>query len=213
MPVIASWIREKDEPWFEGSFAVLGRADLVTRNARRGDAIDLQAVDAILITGGEDISAKFLHQPIPDPAHIEDPVPERDAWEFAAVAAAVERGIPLLGVCKGLQVINVALGGTLHLDIPGHNRPEQKSANIQPLRHDSGNASPWRYDCVNSSHHQAIDRLGGGLEVLAWCQADNIIEQVRSRTLPWCVGVQYHPERDPKYYRSVFGDFVEAIPA
>jgi putative glutamine amidotransferase len=213
MPVIASWIREKDEPWFESSFAVLGRSDLVTRNARRGDAIDFRAVDAILITGGEDIAAEYLHQPIPNPALIEDSVPERDAWEFAAVAAAFERGIPLLGVCKGLQVINVALGGTLHLDIRGHDLPEQKSANIQPLRHDAANASPWRYDRVNSSHHQAIDRLGDGLEVLAWCEADNIIEQVRSGTLPWCVGVQYHPERDPKFYRSVFGDFVDAIPA
>ena len=66
---------------------------------------------------------------------------------------------------------------------------------------------------MNSSHHQAIDRLGDGLEVLAWCGDDDIIEQVRSRTLPWCMGVQYHPERDPKYYRDLFADFVGAIPA
>src|SRR5258708_4921727 len=139
MPVVASWIREKVEPHFAASFAVLGRPDLELRNARRGDAIDLRSADAVLITGGEDISAEFLHQAVPNPALIEDPVPDRDAWEFAAVAAAVERGIPLLGICKGHQLINVALGGTLHLDIPGHNRPEEKSANLQPLRHDSGN--------------------------------------------------------------------------
>jgi putative glutamine amidotransferase len=213
MPVIASWIREKDEPCFESSFAGLSRPDLTLRNARRDEAIDLAAVDAVLITGGEDISAEFLHQAVPNPALIEDPVPARDAWEFAAVAAAVERGIPLLGVCKGHQLINVALGGTLHLDIPGHNRPEQKSANLQPLRHDSRNPAPWRYACINSSHHQAIDRLGDGLDAVAWCEADNIIEQVRSRTLPWCVGVQYHPERDPEFYRAVFAEFVGAIPS
>ena len=213
MPVIASWIREKDEPWFRDSFAVLGRNDLLLRNARRGEEMDLDAIDAVLLTGGEDISADYLHQAIPNPAWIEDPVPERDAWEFAAVAAAVRRGIPIFGICKGLQVLNVALGGTLHLDIDGHDLPEQKSANIQPVRHDTASPAPWRYARVNSSHHQALDRLGDGLEAHAWCPSDDVIEHVRSRTLPWCVGVQYHPERDPEYYRALFAGFVGAIPA
>src|SRR5258708_37039050 len=124
MPVVASWIREKDEPHFAGSFAVLGRPDLELRNARRGDAIDLRSADAVLITGGEDISAEFLHQAVPNPALIEDPVPDRDAWEFAAVAAAVEPRVSFLGVCKGPQLINVALGGPPHLDIPRQNRPQ-----------------------------------------------------------------------------------------
>lgn len=211
MPVIASWIREKDEPWFNRSFALLERGDLVRPNARRADVIDLGTVDAVLITGGEDISEAYLRQPVPNPAFIEDPVPERDAWEFAAVAAAIERGIPLLGVCKGHQVINVALGGTLHLDIEGHDLPELKTVNTQGLRHDSGLAAAWRYPGVNSSHHQAIDRLGDGLEAHSWCASDGVIEQVRSRTLPWCVGVQFHPERDPEYYRALFADFVDAI--
>lgn len=212
MPVIASWVREKDESWFSLSFAELRRNDLVPRNARRGEWADLGTVDAILITGGEDISEGYLRQAVPNPALIQDPVPERDAWEFAAAAAAIERGIPLLGVCKGHQVINVALGGTLHLDIEGHDLPELKSANGQALRHDASLPAAWRYGCVNSSHHQAIDRLGDGLEVHSWCAADGVIEQVRSRTLPWCVGVQYHPERDPEYYRALFADFVDAIP-
>src|SRR5262249_20385700 len=172
MPVIASWVREKDESWFAASLAAAGRKDLVTPNARRGEAIDFQTMNGLLLTGGEDIAPEFLHQPVPDPAILDSPVPERDQWEFAAVAAAIERGIPILGVCKGHQVLNVALGGTLRLDIPGHNRPEQKSANIQELRHDSHNSESWRYDLVNSSHHQAIDQLGQGLEVLAWSETD-----------------------------------------
>ena len=212
MPVIASWVREKDESWFSRSLAGLGRGDFELRNARRGEEANLETVDAILITGGEDISAAYLHQPVPNPAFIEDPVPERDAWEFAAAAAAIERGIPLLGVCKGLQVMNVALGGTLLLDIEGHDLPELKSANAQALRHAAVIPAAWRFERVNSSHHQAIDRLGDGLEAHSWCAADGVIEQVRSRTLPWCVGVQYHPERDPEYYRAVFADFVAAIP-
>ena len=213
MPLIASWIREKDESWFADSLAGLGRTDLIVRNARREGTIDLAQADAVLLTGGEDIAAEYLRQPVPDPAILDTPVRERDAWEFAAVAAAVARGLPLFGVCKGLQVLNVVLGGTLQLDIRGHNLPEQKSANLQPLRHDAANSPHWRYARVNSSHHQAIDRLGDGLEVLAWCGDDDIIEQVRSRTLPWCMGVQYHPERDPEYYRGLFADFVGAIPA
>jgi putative glutamine amidotransferase len=212
MPVIASWIREKDERWFADSLSGHGGADFIVRNARRGEAIDLSTIGALLLTGGEDIAAEYLHQPVPDPAILDEPVRERDAWEFAATTAAVARGIPIFGVCKGLQVLNVVLGGTLHLDIRGHNLPEQKSANVQPLRHDAGNPAAWRYDRVNSSHHQAIDRLGDGLEVLAWCETDTIIEQVRSRKLPWCVGVQYHPERDPEFYRAVFAEFVDAVP-
>lgn len=212
VPVIASWVREKDEPWFSRCFADLERGQLRLLNARCGAETNLAVVDAVLITGGEDISAGYLRQPVPDPSLIEDPVPERDAWEFAAVAAAVARGIPILGVCKGLQVINVALGGTLHLDIEGHDMPELKSANVQSLRHDLAMPAAWRYDSVNSSHHQALDRLGDGLEAHAWCAADGVIELARSRTLPWCVGAQYHPERDSKYYRALFADFVDAIP-
>ncbi len=211
MPVIASWIREKDEPWFARAFAALGRTDLVFRNGRRGEiAPTLQGVEALLLTGGEDIGAAYLRQAVPDPKLIEDPVPERDTWEFAATAAALERGIPILGVCKGHQVLNVALDGTLRLHIEGHALPAQKTANVQPLRFDHGASASRRFDLVNSSHHQAIDRLGDGLVVEAWHAQDDIIEQVRSTKLPWCVGVQYHPERDADFYRPLFADFVGA---
>ena len=105
-------------------------------------------------------------------------------------------------------MLNVALGGTLHLDIPGHDLPELKSANIQPLRFATG--VDHRFPQVNSSHHQAIDRLGEGLNVEAWCASDGIIEQARIRDYPFGLGVQYHPERDIGYAR-LFEDFFDSL--
>ncbi len=211
MITIASWIREKDEPWFSRSFAAVGRPGVRITNARRGEQVSLlEGANALLLTGGEDISAGYLRQPVPDLSILDSPIPERDAWEFAAIAVAIERGLPIFAICKGHQVLNVALGGTLHLDISGHNRPEQKDANLQTLRYDAGVNDHRRFTQVNSSHHQALDRLGDGLVVEAWTSDDHIIEQVRSIRLPWCFGVQFHPERDADYYRSLFSDFVDA---
>jgi len=92
--------------------------------------------------------------------------PERARWEFKAVQEALSRGLPILAICKGLQVFNVALGGTLKLDIQGHNLPEQKQRDVQPLR--SARGASHRFSKVNSAHHQAIDQLGDDLEVEAW---------------------------------------------
>jgi len=83
--------------------------------------------------------------------------------------------------------------------------PEQKDQNIQSLRCER--SAPHRFQKVNSTHHQAIERLGNDLEVEAWCADDNIIEQVRLRNHPFALGVQYHPERDAAYYEALFEDF------
>jgi putative glutamine amidotransferase len=135
--------------------------------------------------------------------------PKRDAWEFAATEHALTRGLPIFAICKGIQVFNVALGGTLKLDIPGHRSADQRDRNIQPLRHER--AARHRFVSVNSQHHQAIDLPGDGLEIEAWCAEDDIIEQVRLRDYPFALGVQYHPERDIAHYASLFEDFVEAL--
>lgn len=177
-------------------------------NARTG-LVDLDRAAGLLVTGGPDISIGFLRQPVLDPSIIEDPEPERDAWEFAAVKHALAKGLPVLAVCKGVQVLNVALGGTLHLDIPGHNLPEQKSQNIQPLRYAA--SATVRFEMVNSSHHQALDQLGEGLKVEAWSAADGIVEQVRLRNYPFALGVQYHPERDFHHYAPLFERFFTQV--
>jgi len=127
MPNLASWIRRRDERWFNPILST--RAEITVLNAARSP-MSLQEMDALLLTGGKDIAAEYLRQPVPDPTILEKPDPARDEWEFAAVGVALERGLPILAICKGMQLLNVALGGTLRLDIPGHNLPRQKSHDV-----------------------------------------------------------------------------------
>ena len=130
--------------------------------------------------GGSDISPEFLRQDFPDPSVVDKQIdPERDRWEFPAVQNALSCGLPILAICKGLQVFNVALGGTLKLDIQGHNLRDQKHRDVQPLR--SARGASHRFPKVNSAHHQAIDQLGDDFEVEAWAAHDGVIEQVRLR--------------------------------
>jgi len=208
MPRVISWIREKDEEMFQSFFTP--HPDFTLENARRAQP-DLDKMDALLLTGGADISAAYLKQPVSQlelGLIEEDAEADRDAFEFAALQSAIERGIPILAVCKGVQVLNVALGGTIHLDIPGHDLPEMKSHNVQPLRFST--KASIRFERVNSSHHQALDQLGQGLEVEAWCRSDSVIEQVRLKNYPYALGVQFHPERDSSY-KPLFEQFVAEV--
>lgn len=201
MKTVVTWMRECDEQHF--GFFFSPRRDIRLLNARVESA-RVTGASGLLLTGGPDISPEFLRQPVPDPALVENPDQARDAWEFASLEAALDDGMPVFAICKGMQLLNVALGGTLHLDITGHNDPALKTANCQPLRHATG--TRHRYEAVNSSHHQAVDILGVRLEIEAWCASDDVIEQVRWREHPWALGVQYHPERDP-VYSALFDDF------
>lgn len=207
MPNLATWMRPKDETWFRPFFAKHPEIHLF--DAARDD-VSMDRMDGLLLTGGSDVTPEFLRQENVDPTliHQDDLDPERDRWEFEAVSKALARGLPILAICRGIQVLNVALGGTLKLDISGHGLPEQKDQDIQPLRHDT-NAN-HRFESVNSSHHQAIDRLAAGFEVEAWCAHDDIIEQVRLRNYPFALAVQYHPERG-KIYDGLFEDFFARV--
>jgi putative glutamine amidotransferase len=206
MANLATWMRPKDEKWFRPFFAK--HPDVQVFDARKGD-VALDQMDGLLLTGGSDISPEFLRQEVTDPSVLsKDKDPERDRWEFAAVQEALARGLPIFAICKGLQVFNVALGGTLKLDIKGHNLPEQRDRDVQPLRH-SRRAS-HRFSKVNSAHHQAIERLGEDLEVDAWSAHDGIIEQIHLRKYPFARAVQYHPERSP-VYESLFEDFFSRL--
>ena len=217
MPTLATWIRETDEPFFARWF--LDRPDGAVVNAAHGPAPAdgepaLPAGAAgLLLSGGPDIGETFLRQPVPDPSVIEkDAQPTRDAWEFAATREAIACGLPVFAICKGVQVLNVALGGTLHLDIPGHNAPELRLGNLQAVAYGTQAPAHTRYERINSSHHQALDRLGDGLEVEAWSPGDGIVEQVRRRDYPYCFGVQYHPERHAQY-AALFQEFFGRLTA
>ena len=202
MPNLATWIRPKDTKSFRTIFAK--HPEIKVWNARNQD-VPLEEMDGLLLTGGSDISPDFLRQEIPDASVLDKEIdPKRDRWEFTAVQQALSRGLPILAICKGLQVFNVALGGTLKLDIKGHNLPEQRDCDVQPLQSDRRAAH--RFSKVNSAHHQAIDRLGDDLEVEAWAAHDGIVEQVRLRKHPFALAVQYHPERS-RLYDALFEDF------
>ena len=200
MKHIATWIEKDRSKHFDELFA---GSDFRVWNAREED-VPWHDIGGLMLTGGSDISAEYLSQPIPDPALILDPDPARDKWEFAFIHKALADELPVLAICRGHQVLNVALGGTLLLDIPGHNLPEQKYADVQELTYTD--AANIRFSHVNSSHHQAIDRLGDNLEIEARHAVDGIVEQVRLRNYPFCVGVQYHPERG-SIYRPLFEAF------
>ncbi len=203
---LVTWLRSKDEKYFRPFFDKHPQIEVC--NALTKD-VSIADADGLLLTGGSDIAPEFLKQPIPDRSVLEEDVdPARDRWEFAAVDQALERGLPVLAICKGMQLFNVALGGTLKLDIPGHKLAEQKDNDIQPLRSDT--RSTHRFEKVNSSHHQAVDSLGKGLMVESWCVQDDIIEQIRLRNYPFALGVQYHPERG-KIYDSLFEDFFSRL--
>jgi putative glutamine amidotransferase len=206
MPNLATWMRRKDEKWFQPFFTK--HPDVHVFDARKGD-VPLEKMDGLLLTGGSDVAPEFLRQENVDPSLILNDVdPVRDRWEFDAISKSVARGLPILAICRGIQILNVALGGTLTLDIPGHNLPGQKKSDIQPLKHDKNAAH--RFDKVNSAHHQAVDRVADNFEVEAWSATDGIIEQMRLRDYAFALAVQYHPERG-KIYDALFEDFFARV--
>ncbi|MDZ4816428.1 MAG: gamma-glutamyl-gamma-aminobutyrate hydrolase family protein [Verrucomicrobiota bacterium] len=200
---IATWVRECDTEYF--SQWTHPYEELAVFNGRENRSIDPEEMHGLLLTGGPDISAEFLKQEISDPTLIRNAVIERDRWEFSVLPHFIEKGKPILAICKGFQLLNVELGGTLHLDIPNHDAPELKTANVQPLRHSK--QARYRFPKVNSSHHQALDKVADSLTVESWSSRDDIIEAARMKKHPFCVGVQYHPERDNILYAPLFHDF------
>jgi putative glutamine amidotransferase len=206
MPNLATWLRPKDAKSFR---AIFGKhPEIKVWNALKRK-VPLEQMDGLLLTGGSDISPEFLRQKIVDPSVIhKDADSARDRWEVEAVEEAISRGLPIFAICRGLQVFNVSLGGTLKLDIKGHNLPEQRDREVQALRH--ARRASHRFSKVNSAHHQAIEQLADGCEVEAWSAHDGIVEQISLRKYPFARGVQYHPERGP-VYGPLFEEFFDRI--
>ncbi len=153
-------------------------------------------LDGVLLTGGTDIG------PIRYGAQSESdmfaPEAERDEFELKLLAGAVEQEIPVLGICRGLQMVNVFAGGTLHQDVPAHSRfdlsPDTLTHSIDLA---AGSILEELYGSsmeVNSLHHQTVDRVGKGLAVTA--STDGSVEGLEHDSLP-IVAVQWHPEMLP----------------
>jgi putative glutamine amidotransferase len=156
----------------------------------------LDRLDGICLSGGPDLD--------PDAygaleRHIElgPTEPSLDAFELALARAADERGMPLLGICRGAQALNVARGGTLHQHLPGHRQTEPATATTHTVHVDEGTrlaalvgTRPLR---VNSFHHQAVDVLGRGLRAVAHA-ADGTVEAIEALGTGFVLGVQWHAE-------------------
>lgn len=162
----------------------------------------LDGVDGLMLTGGKDVGARLYGQQ-PHPEN-DAPRPDRDAWEVALVLAAIERDLPFFGICRGLQVLNVALGGTLiqHLpDVIGSNRYSYGNAVFadNPVFTVPGTSAAQILGeslAVKSYHHQAIDRVAEGLTVTAHGD-DGIVQAVEVDAMTFGVAVQWHPEESP----------------
>ena len=157
----------------------------------------LDSIDGLLLSGGGDIEPERFGVYDYDASLVGEPSPERDAYELALARRAYEYDLPTLGICRGIQTIAVALGGSLRLDIPNHKqslpRPEPShEIAIVPDSLICALAGATR-DRVNSFHHQSVDRVPDGFVVTAR-SPDNIIEAIESPNRRFYVGVQWHPE-------------------
>jgi putative glutamine amidotransferase len=149
----------------------------------------LDLLDGVLLTGGADIGE----------------APERDSFELRLAARALERDVPVLGVCRGMQVMNVARGGTLisHLpDAVGHedHREVLGAFGDHDVRLRGGSlaerATGELIHPTKSHHHQGVDRLGEGFEVTGWATIDDLPEAIEDPSRRFALGVQWHPEAD-----------------
>ena len=150
-----------------------------------------EGCDALLLPGGGDLAPQRYGQDCRG-SHLPDP--ERDRVELALLDRFAVLKKPVLGICRGLQVINVYFGGTLIQDLPGHSAVDGRDR-LHTVRAAQGPLqSLWgAYAIVNSAHHQAADRTGAGLRAVQWTK-DGIVEALCHEYLP-VYAVQWHPER------------------
>ncbi|MEA2143840.1 MAG: putative glutamine amidotransferase [Solirubrobacteraceae bacterium] len=165
----------------------------------------LDRVDGLMLAGGGDLEPR-CYGAAPHPETIGS-VPERDAFEVALVRRALERDMPVLGICRGMQVMNVACGGTLHQHLPelvGHEEHRRVLGSFDGADHDvrlapgslAARAAGEELHVTKSHHHQGVDRVGDGLEVTGWAVLDDLPEAVERMGNAFALGVQWHPEAD-----------------
>ena len=182
----------------------------------------LDRLDGVLLSGGGDLDPACYGAP--PHSRLGSVSPRRDAFEMALLHESLRRDVPLLAICRGQQLLNVARGGTLLQDIPseleGASEHDSKgprtrcSHEVQLLPRTLLRSILGRDTlAVNSFHHQAVGRIGDGLAVSARCPADGVIEALEMPTRRFVIGVQWHPEsfwQQPHCSRTLFEAHVEA---
>lgn len=227
MAVIAVTSNRRINDYLESVRRAGGDPVEVRPGSEEPDAI-LRRVHGVLLSGGGDVDpARYGQAPHPTYQPAE---PGRDDFEIALARLAVQRGIPVLAICRGMQVLNVALGGTLVQDIPSqihgalnHSVPEPSHA----IAHDVWVTKGSRLAAliqdhledeetcrVNSRHHQAVDRPAPGFDVTA-TSPDGVVEGMELTGDQFCVAVQWHPENFWRTgeFRSLFEGFIRAADA
>lgn len=156
---------------------------------------ELASCDGLILPGGGDITPAFFGEHNSGSSNIDT---ELDILQFQALDYAIKRSLPVLGVCKGMQVINVAFGGTITQDLPTasfHRYADGDQYHVSAIR--EGTCLHKLYGVtalVNSAHHQGIRRIGTGLSAIQQCPLDGCVEAVVHDHLP-ILGLQWHPER------------------
>jgi putative glutamine amidotransferase len=191
-----------------------------------GDALD--GIDGLLLTGGGDVDPRhYGREKAPETEPVEA---ERDDFELAISRAALDRDLPIFAICRGLQVLNVAAGGTLLQHVPKavgdtvtHDITEPKNAVAHSVRVEPGSSLARALGAatlavetcnVNSRHHQAVDAVAPGFVVSATAP-DGIVEAIERPDRRFCVGVEWHPENfwETGEFASLFETFVRACRA
>lgn len=207
------------QQYFDSVTASGGVAVLLPPQPRPQDAAAavLDGIDGLILTGGLDVQPELYgapRHPLTDPARA-----DRDAWELALFRGAEERRIPVLAICRGLQLVNVARGGTLHQHLPealgteryriGGGVFAENTVEIAEGSALAGMLGGGAYD-VHSYHHQGIDKLGEGLVAVA-ATDDGLVQAFEdSRDGMYLVGVQWHPEENTDDKRLFAGLVAEA---
>ena len=181
-----------------GAIAILLPVD------RRAPQQLLELIDGLLLIGGADIDPRSYGAPA-DPA-VESTYPERDRFELALLRGAIDRALPVLAICRGMQLLNVALGGTLDQDLSDTDgsQPHRRivgsfDGNEHRIELEPGSlaarAAGETAHVGRCHHHQAVSTVADGLQVTGRA-ADGVVEAIESGDGRWVLGVQWHPEAD-----------------
>jgi len=179
----------------------------------------LDLVDGILIVGGADVDPKFYgeakHEKIGYTNELDD------IYHISMIKEVERRDLPFIGICRGYQVFNVAMGGSLYQDVPTmlnmDNVHEQKEAKSIPTHYVNTVKGTKLQDLigekafVNSFHHQAVKTIGSNLQVAAFSEGDDIIEAIEHKKAEFMVGVQWHPEQLIKSSNTMLPLFEEFV--
>lgn len=209
------WGYAEKESLYLAALERAGAEPLPVRPGREKEIPDLlRRASGWLFTGGDDIAPELYGE---EPHEkLKQVNPPRDRMDMLAARAVLAEGLPALGVCLGIQLLNVAAGGTLHQDIPSqvggaleHSGGTRHRVRVEPGTRLAGLLGAGEVD-VNSFHHQALKRIGRGFRVAAR-SPDGIVEAVEREGEPFVVGVQWHPEREGCAERASTGIFEEFV--